>query len=114
MTSPLTPAGLQEILRFTTGGLTCKAGALILEVPHACAGPGKSRRVQFVQELVRNEIARAYPRFDMYCPASRIRRPFSSIPSVRSSFPASYAGPNLLLPFPPNMLNKNNRPEPGR
>jgi len=78
MTSPLTPADLQEILAFTTD-LARKAGALILEGSHAIqrgTGPGsvgeKKNAVDLVteydvrvEELVRNEIARAYPRFHL-------------------------------------------------
>ena len=78
MTSPLTPAELQEILGFTTD-LARKAGALILEVSHAiqrASGPGsvgeKKNAVDLVteydvkvEELVRNEIAIAYPRFHL-------------------------------------------------
>ncbi|KAF8492820.1 inositol monophosphatase [Russula emetica] len=76
MTSPLTPTELQEILGFTTD-LARKAGALILEGSHAiqrASGPGsvgeKKNAVDLVteydvkvEELVRNDIARAYPRF---------------------------------------------------
>jgi hypothetical protein len=78
MTSPLTPAQLQEILGFTTD-LARKAGALILEGSHAiqrASGPGsvgeKKNAVDLVteydvkvEELVRNEIAREYPRFHL-------------------------------------------------
>ncbi len=76
--SPLSPAELQEILVFTTD-LARKAGALILEGSHAiqrAPGPGsvgeKKNSVDLVteydvkvEELVRNEIARAYPRFQL-------------------------------------------------
>ena len=78
MTSPLTPAELQEILVFTTD-LARKAGALILERSHVmqrATGSGsvgeKKNAVDLVteydvkvEELVRNEIARAYPRFHL-------------------------------------------------
>jgi myo-inositol-1(or 4)-monophosphatase len=79
-TSPLTPAELQDILGFTTT-LARKAGALILEGSRAILrAPGgsagsvgeKKNAVDLVteydvrvEELVRNEIARAYPRFQL-------------------------------------------------
>ncbi|KAH9983876.1 inositol monophosphatase [Russula vinacea] len=76
MPGPLSPTELQEILGFTTD-LARKAGALILEGSYAiqrAPGPGsvgeKKNAVDLVteydvrvEELVRNEIARAYPHF---------------------------------------------------
>jgi hypothetical protein len=75
MPGPLSPAELQEILGFTTE-LARKAGALMLEGSHAIqrAGAGgvgeKKNAVDLVteydvkvEELVRGEIARAYPHF---------------------------------------------------
>jgi fructose-1,6-bisphosphatase/inositol monophosphatase family enzyme len=142
---PLTPTELQEILGFTTT-LARKAGALILEGSNAiqrASGPGsvgeKKNAVDLVteydvrvEELVRNEIASAYPNFHLYeyslsaswvlnsclffcslryCIAlaknrtrpgpahpSQMRRPFSSIPSVRSSFPLSYSAAGPIQP----------------
>jgi myo-inositol-1(or 4)-monophosphatase len=77
MSGPLSPAELQEILGFTTG-LARKAGALMLEGSHAIqrAGAGgvgeKKNAVDLVteydvkvEELVRGEIARAYPHFQL-------------------------------------------------
>ena len=75
---PLNPTELQEILGFTTD-LARKAGALILEGSHAIqrgTGPGsvgeKKNAVDLVTEydvrvevLVRNEIARVYPHFQL-------------------------------------------------
>ncbi|KAH9972687.1 inositol monophosphatase [Russula compacta] len=75
MPGPLSPSELQQILGFTTE-LARKAGALILEGSSAIqrAGAGsvgeKKNAVDLVteydvkvEELVRNEIARAYPHF---------------------------------------------------
>jgi len=75
MPSPLSPVDLQEILRFTTD-LARKAGALILEGSYAIQRSGagsvgeKKNAVDLVTEydvkvedLVRSEIARAYPHF---------------------------------------------------
>ncbi|KAI9432055.1 hypothetical protein H4582DRAFT_1998811 [Lactarius indigo] len=75
MSGPLGPTELQEILAFTTE-LSRKAGALILEGSHAIqrAGTGsvgeKKNAVDLVteydvkvEELVRREIAGAYPHF---------------------------------------------------
>jgi myo-inositol-1(or 4)-monophosphatase len=77
MTGPLSPAELQEILGFTTQ-LARKAGALILEGSHAIQRAGatsigeKKNAVDLVteydvkvEELVREEIARAYPHFQL-------------------------------------------------
>ena len=77
MSCPLTPAELQEILRFTTE-LALKAGALILEGSHTIQREGadsigeKKNAVDLVteydvkvEELVRSEIARAYPHFQL-------------------------------------------------
>ena len=76
MPGPLTPVELQEILEFTTD-LARKAGVLILEGSYAIRrGPGnvgeKKNAVDLVteydvkvEELVRNEIARAYPHFHL-------------------------------------------------
>ena len=77
MSGPLTPAELQEILRFTTE-LALKAGALTLEGSHMIqrADPdsiGKKKNAVDlvteydvkVEELVRSEIARAYPHFQL-------------------------------------------------
>ena len=77
MPGPLSPAELQEILGFTIN-LARRAGALILEGSYAiqCASPGsvgeKKSAVDLVteydvkvEELVRNEIARAYPHFHL-------------------------------------------------
>lgn len=78
MPGPLSPTELQEILGFTTD-LARKAGALILEGSYAiqrAPGPGsvgeKKNAVDLVteydvrvEELVRNEIARAYPHFHL-------------------------------------------------
>ena len=77
MPSPLSPAELQEILSFTTA-LARKAGALILEGSYAIqrAGAGsvgeKKNAVDLVTEydvkvedLVRSEIACAYPNFQL-------------------------------------------------
>ncbi|KAI0297623.1 hypothetical protein B0F90DRAFT_1634034 [Multifurca ochricompacta] len=75
MSDPLSPTELQEILAFTKA-LARKAGALILEGSHAIqrAGLGsvgeKKNAVDLVteydvkvEELVRGEIAQAYPHF---------------------------------------------------
>ena len=78
MPGPLSPTELQEILGFTTD-LARKAGALILEGSYAiqrAPGPGsvgeKKNAVDLVteydvrvEELVRNEIERAYPHFHL-------------------------------------------------
>ncbi len=78
MPGPLNPTELQEILAFTTE-LARKAGALILEGSHAIlhdAGAGsvseKKNAVDLVteydvrvEELVRREIAHAYPHFQL-------------------------------------------------
>jgi len=77
MPSPLSPAELQEILRFTTD-LARKAGALILEGSYTIQRSGagsvgeKKNAVDLVTEydvkvedLVRSEIARAYPHFQL-------------------------------------------------
>lgn len=81
MPSPLSPAELQEILRFTTD-LARKAGALILEGSYAIQRSGagsvgeKKNAVDLVTEydvkvedLVRSEIARAYPYFQLQVPS---------------------------------------------
>ena len=78
MSDPLSPAELQKILEFTVD-LARNAGALILEGSHAiqrASGPSsvgeKKNAVDLVteydvkvEELVRNEIARIYPHFDL-------------------------------------------------
>ena len=77
MSGSLTTAELQEILGFTTE-LALKAGALIMEGSHAIQrtdadGIGKKKNAVDlvteydvkVEELVRNEIARAYPHFQL-------------------------------------------------
>lgn len=78
MPDPLSPAELQDILTFTTN-LARKAGTLILEGSYAiqrASGPGsvgeKNSAVDLVteydvkvEELARNEIARAYPQFHL-------------------------------------------------
>jgi hypothetical protein len=77
MSDPLSPTELQEILAFTTE-LARKAGELMLEGSHAIqrAGAGgvgeKKNAVDLVteydvkvEELVRNEIARIYPHFQL-------------------------------------------------
>ena len=78
MSDPLSPAELQRILEFTVD-LARNAGALILEGSHAiqrASGPSsvgeKKNAVDLVteydvkvEELVRNEIARIYPHFDL-------------------------------------------------
>ncbi|KAH9958955.1 inositol monophosphatase [Russula dissimulans] len=75
MPGPLSPTELQAILNFTTD-LARKAGALMLEGSHAIQRAGassvgeKKNAVDLVteydvkvEELVRSEIARAYPHF---------------------------------------------------
>jgi myo-inositol-1(or 4)-monophosphatase len=77
MPDPLSPAELQSILGFTTE-LARKAGALMLEGSYAIqrAGAGsvgeKKNAVDLVteydvkvEELVRSEIAHAYPHFQL-------------------------------------------------
>lgn len=78
MPSPLKPTELQEILSFTTD-LARKAGALILEGSYAIRRAGgagsvgeKKNAVDLVTEydvkvedLVRGEIGRAYPHFQL-------------------------------------------------
>jgi myo-inositol-1(or 4)-monophosphatase len=77
MPGPLSPAELQEVLAFTIE-LARKAGALILEGSHAIQRTGQSgvgekkNAVDLVteydvkvEELVRDEIARAYPNFQL-------------------------------------------------
>ncbi|KAI0275423.1 hypothetical protein BC834DRAFT_48979 [Gloeopeniophorella convolvens] len=78
----LTPAELQDILTFTIG-LAHRAGALILEGSHAIqrAGAGdvgaKKNAIDLVteydvrvEELVRSEIAQAYPDFQLCVPCA--------------------------------------------
>ena len=78
MSDPLSPAELQRILEFTVD-LARNAGALILEGSHAIQRASdtssvgeKKNAVDLVteydvkvEELVRNEIARIYPHFDL-------------------------------------------------
>ncbi|KAI0275408.1 hypothetical protein BC834DRAFT_48156 [Gloeopeniophorella convolvens] len=81
----LTSAELQDILTFTIG-LAHRAGALILEGSHAIqrAGAGdvgaKKNAIDLVteydvrvEELVRSEIAQAYPDFHLCVPSRRMR-----------------------------------------
>ena len=87
MPGPLSPSELQQILGFTTE-LARKAGALILEGSSAIrrAGAGsvgeKKNAVDLVteydvkvEELVRNEISRAYPHFQLYSTVPQIPFP---------------------------------------
>ena len=77
MSGPLTTAELQEILGFTIE-LALKAGAVIMEGLHAIQRAdadsigNKKNAVDLVteydvkvEELVRSEIARAYPHFQL-------------------------------------------------
>jgi len=78
MSAPLSPSELQEVLAFTTE-LARKAGSLILEGSYAIQRTGagsvgeKKNAVDLVteydvkvEELVRGEIASAYPHFQLY------------------------------------------------
>ena len=95
MPNPLSPAELQDILKFTTD-LARKAGALILEGSYAiqrASGPGsvgeKKNAVDLVteydikvEELARSEIARAYPHFQLLAFRPRFFSPTVLSPRV--------------------------------